>query len=89
MLAALAVRARFTTWVPIVARGESGQSANLFEARISTDAVQFGIGETGRIKTNQSVANTNTPSGATARALEIFDVAGASLGFIPVYAAQW
>jgi len=36
-----------------------------------------------------SVANTNTPSGATARALEVFDAAGASLGFIPVYGSAW
>lgn len=49
----------------------------------------FGIGPAGEIRTNQSVANTNTPSGATARALEVFDASGTSLGFIPVYAAQW
>ena len=36
-----------------------------------------------------TTANVNTPSGATARAMEIFDASGASLGFIPIYAAEW
>lgn len=34
-------------------------------------------------------ANTNTPSGATAYAMEVFNASGSSLGFIPVYAAEW
>lgn len=36
-----------------------------------------------------SVANTNTPSGATARAVPIYDESGTLLGYIPVYAVQW
>jgi len=43
----------------------------------------------GGIGVGNAVANVNTPSGATANAIEIFDNTGASLGFIPVYAAQW
>jgi len=34
-------------------------------------------------------ANTNTPSGATAQAMEVFDGEGNSIGYIPVYAAEW
>jgi len=41
------------------------------------------------IQAPNAAANTNTPSGATANAVEIFDKDGASLGFVPVYAAQW
>lgn len=41
------------------------------------------------VQVPNAVANVNTPSGATAKALEIFDKDGASLGFIPVYSSQW
>lgn len=43
----------------------------------------------GGIGAGNSATNTNTPAGATARDLEIFDETGASIGFIPVYAARW
>ena len=34
-------------------------------------------------------ANTNTPSGATARELPIYDESGSLLGYIPIYGSQW
>lgn len=37
----------------------------------------------------ETPANTNTPSGATANAMKIYDDSGALLGYIPVYSAQW
>lgn len=49
----------------------------------------FAVASDGKIRTNQATANTNTPSGATAKKLEIFDTAGTSLGFIPIYASAW
>lgn len=73
----------------ITVRGSAGQTSHLTEWQDSTAAVQFAIGATGKILTNQATANTNTPAGATAKALPIYDAAGTLLGFIPVYAAQW
>lgn len=35
------------------------------------------------------VTNTNTPSGATAKAIQVFDASGASIGYIPVYGSTW
>jgi hypothetical protein len=52
-------------------------------------ANKWGLGAGDGFCVGNSVANTNTPSGATAKALEIFDETGASLGFIPIYASQW
>lgn len=44
---------------------------------------------TDQINHSGAVANTNTPAGATAHALEIFDENGTLLGYIPIYSAQW
>lgn len=41
------------------------------------------------IGTNAMVTNTNTPSGATSRAMPIYDENGILRGYIPVYASQW
>jgi hypothetical protein len=49
----------------------------------------FNLTGQGRIGTNQGTANTNTPSGATANQLPIYDEAGTLLGYIPIYAAAW
>ena len=43
----------------------------------------------GLLRSTKSVANVNTPSGATARAMPIYANDGTLLGYIPVYAAQW
>ena len=49
----------------------------------------FGIGPLGQIKTNQDAANTNTPSGATAHQLPIYNESGTLLGYIPIYGSAW
>ncbi len=36
-----------------------------------------------------AIANTNTPSGATAYALPIYNKSGSLIGYIPVYPSQW
>ena len=54
-----------------------------------TRSDKFIIKAEGGIGVPNTAANVNTPSGATARDMEIFDETGASLGFIPIYAARW
>lgn len=49
----------------------------------------FAIKNDGSIWTVKAVANTNTPSGATAYAYPIYDASGNLLGYIPIYAAEW
>jgi hypothetical protein len=69
--------------------GSAAQDTNLYRNAanvLKTDDklitnVGLGVGN--------SVANTNTPSGATAKAVEVFDASGNSIGYIPVYAAEW
>lgn len=75
--------------IALVVRGAPSQTANLLKVDNSTAAEQFGIGPTGQIRTNQTAANTNTPSGATARQLPLYDAAGSLLGYVPVYASPW
>jgi len=43
----------------------------------------------GGLGVGNTAANTNTPSGATARAMPVYDANGSLLGYIPIYAAQW
>lgn len=43
----------------------------------------------GGIGTSSTASNTNTPSGATARQLPIYDVSGTLLGYIPIYGSAW
>jgi hypothetical protein len=43
----------------------------------------------GSICTNQRSANTNTPSGATAYQLPVYDEDGNNVGYIPVYGSAW
>ena len=70
--------------------GASGQTANILETLANGGStIQFAIGPSGQIKTNQSAANTNTPSGATAYQLPIYDETGSLLGYIPVYGSAW
>jgi hypothetical protein len=73
------------TAIPLVARGFTAQSANLFEAREIGNAIQFAIGPAGQIKTANATAAT-TP-GSVVKKLEVFDAAGASLGYVPIYSA--
>lgn len=54
-------------------------------AKISRSVMQ----STGPTQSNQPAANTNTPSGATARQWPIYDLSGALLGYVPVYGSAW
>jgi len=44
---------------------------------------------TGGVGVGNSVADANTPSGVTSKAVPIFDAAGNALGYVPVYNAKW
>lgn len=52
-------------------------------------ATYFAINPAGRIHTANTTANTNTPSGATARQLPLYNESGTLLGYIPVYGSAW
>jgi hypothetical protein len=69
--------------------GKSGQSVQIFDVRNSASDVLFAVGANGQIRTNQTSANTNSPSGATAYKLPIYDAAGSLLGYVPVYGSAW
>lgn len=80
---------------PYLAATGSG-TKNLLDVGINTAADGGGthttvlaIDNAGKLKTNQATTNTNTPSGATAKQLPIYDVAGTLLGYIPIYASAW
>ncbi len=72
-----------------VASSPASTDAAALDIVTSAGTRMFAIGPTGRIMTDQAAANTNTPSGATVKALPVYDGAGTLLGYIPVYAAQW
>lgn len=63
-----------------------GQWVKLINSNAGGDAHLYVDGKLG---SGASVANANTPSGATAYALPWYDEAGTLLGYIPVYASQW
>lgn len=67
----------------------SGQTGPIIRAENSSNTIQFAVGVDGKLLTNQTATNTNTPSGATAKQLPIYDVAGTLLGYIPVYGSAW
>ena len=69
--------------------GAAAQDVNLYRNAANVLKSDDKIVATAGLGAGNTSANTNTPSGATARALEIFDASGASLGFIPIYAAEW
>ena len=73
----------------LIIRGATSQSANLQEWQNSGNTVQFAVGPTGKILTNQAVSNTNTPSGATTKAVPLYDIAGTLLGYFPLFASLW
>lgn len=70
-------------------RGKNGQTGHLVLMEDSALSLQFAIAGNGRIYTNQAVANTNTPSGATVQAMPFYNAAGTLLGYAPLYAAPW
>jgi hypothetical protein len=64
------------------------RSATDIQFRLADDSAYASI-VVEKLKINTAVTNTNTPSGATAKALPVYDVAGSLLGYIAVYASQW
>lgn len=73
----------------LLIKGVASQSANLLELQNSSASVLFAVGPAGQIKTAQTAANTNTPSGATARQLPLYNESGTLLGYVPVYGSAW
>ena len=61
---------------------------NIFEAKDNSSNV-FVVANGGYLLTNQCAPNTNTPSGATAYQLPIYNISGTLLGYIPVYGSTW
>lgn len=76
-------------------RGASVQSSNIFQVQSNAAATLFSVSPSGNIRAAGSLgvggttANTNTPSGATARQMPIYDTAGVLLGYIPIYGSAW
>lgn len=53
------------------------------------ESTHFVLSTQGHILTNQATADTNTPSGATAYKLPIYNSSHTLLGYIPIYASAW
>lgn len=70
-------------------KANASQTEDLLRITDSADAVLFAIEDDGKIETNQAVANTNTPSGATSAAWPVYDEFGVLKGYVPMYASQW
>lgn len=70
---------------PMIAKGTSGQTGNLFEAQDNTGAVKFAIEPDGDIRTARSEAGSTL--GSVVKKLPIYDAAGNLLGYIPIYDA--
>lgn len=47
------------------------------------------VTSSGGFGTADTVANSNTPSGPTIRAMRVYDESGGLIGFVPVYQNQW
>lgn len=75
--------------VALLARTAASATADAFQTQNSASTVQFAVGPAGTLKTNQAANNTNTPAGATAKQLPVYDVAGTLLGYVPIYGAAW
>lgn len=56
-------------------------------SRVAPGIVATGSG--GGIGVGNTVSNTHTPTGATARAMPIYDHTGSLLGYVPIYGSQW
>lgn len=70
-------------------KAASSATGNTLQIENNAGTKMFAIGPSGQIKTDQAAANTNTPSGATAYQLPVYDEDGSALGYIPVYGAAW
>lgn len=83
------VESSTTTTTAVDIKSVSGQTASLIRVKNSANTEMFAIGANGEIRTNQAVANTNTPSGATLKAVPLYNASGTLDGYIPVYAIPW
>lgn len=87
-----------SNWTALVAQGAALQTADLFQTIDSAAHTQFGVTNKGTgvapvwaLKTRaianaESMAQAHVIGAATGRAIQVMDDAGASLGFIPLYA---
>jgi hypothetical protein len=71
------------TDIPLTIKGAADQTADLMQSQNSNGDVLFGIAADGNLKTAKSAAASTL--GTVVKKLEIFDAAGNSLGFIPIY----
>ena len=65
----------------------AGQAFRIYDTIAGAES--FSVEARGRIRTNQDTANTNTPSGATAAQMPIYNESGTLIGYIPIYASAW
>ena len=66
----------------------TAKDVNLYRAQANTIATDDTLW-TKALGIGNSVTNINTPSGATAKAIPIYNSSGALIGYIPVYGSQW
>lgn len=75
----------------LVARGYASQTANIFEVQDSTSAVLASVTASGSLRIAGTLGVGNSASattlGTVTKKIEVFDAAGASLGFVPIYDA--
>jgi len=69
--------------------GAGATDVNLYRSGIGKLKTDNKLMAGGGIGVGNYAANINTPSGATANDIEVFDEFGNSIGFIPVYGARW
>lgn len=70
--------------VPIRSDGISGQTGDLYQGRVN-GTVKFGVTAAGALKVGN--ASSATTPGTVVQKIEVFNAAGTSLGFVPVYNA--
>lgn len=73
----------------LIIRSAPSPTVDVMRVQDSGGATQFSIASDGKLKTNQSSVNTNTPAGATARQLAIYGTGGGLLGYVPIYGSAW
>jgi len=69
--------------------GTSAADTNLYRGAANVLKSDDKIVAKAGLGAGNTVAHRKTPSGATARAMEIFNASGNSLGYIPIYGAKW
>lgn len=69
--------------------GSAAADTNLYRGAANELKTDDFLGAVAGLGTDTYSANTNTPSGATAQAMEVFDADGNSIGFVPVYGSAW